>query len=560
MSSKFLTNVASATLLLAMRVAGQQDGPQVVASVDVGSMVRARPIPAGVSVTPPLFVAIARTEPAAAQRGLRESTGAVAVDHDLLAQLVKDAAPGVEVKFDGPRFWISGPDAAVKAATARLAVLRGAIGAEVRIRIALVGRAPAKSVLTAAETAAFLAEVPHVFTAESVGNSDSPFSLRAGRVQPFVADYSVEVAQKSAIATPIIGHLQLGLSATVAAYALPGGGLLARIGGVYSEASETMRTFPAGDPLRFGDIQTPEPVTSGVSGAAVIESGGSFIAGGTAAGGVWLVQATRGAEPSGDDLQPVAGLIRGRFMLPGLDSGVQGEPYEGLFDADDDWEESSPIAPEHLLALCAAGFPDGEVGLTMTQGGLLVVKGADPAKEKVKRFLPELVRTLLRTCSVEVRFGVVDAAKAAKLAAGTTDAALLPSGRMFATGLAGERFRIFQCTGNSFVASTEPEIAQEASILDPLVRVRFQGVVFEGTIDRDDAGLVGVSGRFSRRGDAGPAAASPRLSNGTVLELPCSESCDLRSTVAPAAKGVWKSFGSTTVKDGVFVVMVRGEG
>ena len=49
MSSKFLTNVASATLLLAMRVAGQQDGPQVVASVDVGSMVRARPIPAGVS-------------------------------------------------------------------------------------------------------------------------------------------------------------------------------------------------------------------------------------------------------------------------------------------------------------------------------------------------------------------------------------------------------------------------------------------------------------------------------------------------------------------------------
>ncbi len=559
MKSKLELCAVAAALLLAIQVRGQQNGPEVVACVDVGAMVRAVSHPDGGSVVPPLYAAHARAAEMPVAKSASQSL--VAIDHDLLAQLVKDAAPGVEIRVDGTRFWISGAEASVKAATVRLAALRTALCAEVRIRVALVGRAPQKAVLTALETAAFLAEAPLIFAAEGVGRSDAPFALRGGRVLPFVADYSVEVAQKSSISSPVVAHIRLGLRATAAAYSLPNNKVLARVGGVYSEAPEAMRSFPAGDPLRFGEIQSPEPVSTGMSGAAVLESGGSFVAGGTAAGGVWLVQATRGGGPTGNDLHPVAGMIRNRFELTGLDSGIAGDPFDGLFTGDDGDEGSgaSPVAFENLLALCASRFRTGEAGLTLTQSGLLVVKGTPEVKDEVGRLLPELAETLLRNCAVELRFGVVDAGKAAKLAAGTTDAALLPSGRMFATALAGERIRLFMGAENAFLSAAEAEIAQESSLLDPIVRVRFQGVVFEGVLDRDEAGLVGVTGRFSRRAEAGPPAASPRLSSGAALDLSGDDACDLRSSVA-ATPGAWKSFGSATVKDGVFVVMVRAEG
>jgi hypothetical protein len=529
----------------------QDPGATGFAVFDVADLVRGGTAPSLAPVIPPLAAALDGRE--LLEEGNEREIEVI--DPELLAALLRSGVEDLKIEIGPERLWAFGPAASLTAAEKRLADLRAAFGETALVRVAAVKRAPGKAVLSAAEAAAFFAAETPTFSAAATGRTDRAFVLRAGRDLSFVADYTVEVAQKASIANPTVARLSLGLSAVVAAYAMPDGRLLVRVGGVYAALAGEPRNYPAGDPSRFGDVQCPEVTTSGVSGGAVIESGGAFVVGGGRQGGAWIVQATRSA-PSGGDTVGLAALLRPRTSLAGLKDSAAGDPSTRIL-REEGFDGRAPLDGDRLLTLlrsrAGAGVADS---LTLVQGGRLFVPGGGETRAALGRFASELAERLLRNSSCELRYGVVDAATAERMMRGEIEASAVPAGKLLATSPAGERFRLLACDERSYVASTECEIAQECSIADPQVRSALRGICFEGVLDRASDGAISLKGRFTRRDEQGGFVVGPRLPNGATIEAPSGDVVEMSGSSTLSTSG-YALFAAAAAPGGVFVVLAR---
>ncbi|HYC76159.1 MAG TPA: hypothetical protein VEI02_00905 [Planctomycetota bacterium] len=510
-------------------------------------------------------VAVPAVTPLAAALALNYGEAAEAeesldIDVDRVMTIVQLVlGESAEISLERGKLWVNGGSSDHDAVAAALTALRDAFAERVFLRIGVFDAAPEKTILGAAEADALFASRTPRAVASASTRVDRPTEIRAGVDAAFVADYDVEVAQESEIADPLVRRLRLGLTASVTACSMPDGRFLVRAGGVYaSPAQGSESAIPVGS-RAVGDMQAAAVDFGAVCGSGVVENGGAVVLGADATGAAWVVQATRAKAPSerrGWKFAGFGALLRapGRLLpapLGGAHESSQNGKEVGATEIG-----PTPVDSDVLLSLLRRTAwpedqPEGE-DLEMV-GPRLFARGGDAFLERIRSAAAAVASDLVRPASIEVRYGRLTPADAAKAVA-ASDASRLP-GRLCVSARSGETFRITAGTERARVVDHDVEIAQKARIADPVTRPVFSGVSFEGSLSLGGDGVPAVAGRFSARQETSRTF-HVRTEEVGPLQLAQVATTDLGGEVS-LPKGGWRLFGSASDAEGVFVVMMR---
>lgn len=547
--------LGAAALLTTAPVLGQ--GADELRAYDVGGLARGGAGPRTAPAVLPLRAALTTFPDLEA-----EEAGGLDVDRiaSLLAESGERGKP-TPVRAEGRRLWIRGGAATHAAVAAELARLRAALQDEVVVRVGLHATPPDRAVLDAAAARKFLASSVAVAEASTTTASDRAAALRAGTDLAFVADVDVEVAAKAAIGDPVVRRLPLGLTARVAAYALPDGRFLVRVGGVHATLEAGPVAAPLGSRL-LGDIQSLRTSSTSVAGAAILESGGAFVLGAAGGAGYWVAQVVRvkpPAEASGDrawiacdGVTLRGGQIAGTAVDTVRPSDGEKHDRGGMTDLD------APASGDDLVEhLRRALWPEGERSEAESVelfGGKLLVRGGAAFQQRARAAATGFAAAAVRVGAAEMRYGVVAPAAAAAYLAGQGDAAAL-SGRMIVAGAAGERFRAVAGTERTCVADHDVEIAQEAFVADPIVTSVFSGVLAEGVFEADETGATTLDATFTAQEEVPSAPFATRLPDSGSVDAARVRRADVEARVGLGS--AWRLFGTATSGAGVLVVMVR---
>jgi hypothetical protein len=529
---------------------------------DVGAVVRARSNCHWVPAVAPLRAALALEFPANF-----DGEATPAADVDRLVALIGETTGGTaSAQAEGRRIWVKG-DAAAHAVTASLlASVRAACADEVVVRVALMSVAPPSAILAPAEAKRFFAENARSVEASAATSTDRAAFLRAGADVNAVVDYSVEVAQKAQIGDPVVRRIPLGLTARVAALALPDGRLLLRVGGMHAAWSAEPYSAPLGN-KSLGDLQALRIDSSAVIGAAIVESGGAFVLGDGVGGGFWVAQATRTkAAPEASGTRAFIAceaLFRGAGSIPRASVGAVHDSDAPDAESEKDHPSEScepPTSSDFFIErlremIWPAGERHDDERLEL-MGGKLFVQGAEAFQKRVKTAAVSFAATTISPVAFEARYGVVTPADAAALVDSGAKAEQLLTTRATISALAGESFRVMSGVERTLIADQDVEIAQEASIVDPVVETVFSGIRFNGRVERDENGSSTVSGEFLRQQDLSTPPFVTRLPESGGVEVVRLSRAIVDGSVS-LSTDAWRLFGTATSADGVLVVMVR---
>ena len=296
-----------------------------------------------------------------------------------------------------------------------------------------------------------------------------PVRVSNGRLITYVGDYDVEVAQEARIADPSVLQFRDGLDAGIQVGTLSTGAIVvhARV----RDANMTgMRTVDlAGDGQ--GRVQLPQVALRTAAIGGVLESGGGISW--TSGEHSYLLSVTRlgqNAKPLTRDAR-VSGFIP--TVIPSLRfrslaEFPSGEPREERFVAESDW-----IA--ELLMTNPKWDETGSM-IDFRPNGIAVIaeKGLyDFAKSQIASFESSLVSGV----GVELRAGMIPSKDMAQVLSSSDLAGLAGrlDVRMACSGLLGEDVEIMTGREIAYVSDYNVEIAQDATIADPIVKTAFVG-------------------------------------------------------------------------------------
>lgn len=367
------------------------------------------------------------------------------------------------------------------------------------------------TVLAPAEAEGFLASAKPALRMRHRMLAGIPRRIRAGERVSFLGDYDVEVAQETEIADPLVRVLDDGLDLRLAVDSMAGGGLLVRLGGRRSSL-EGFRVFETNSSW-VGRIQLPAMDSVLVSSSAVLAPGGAIVVGATraAADEVFLIRVLAPPPPTDAVEGAVVAIPAAPAGIPRIRQGHLPVGRPARSGATSDGEGSEPdaggpiyVEADRVLELIKHGVTperwDADPSMFLVHDGRhIFVKTDAETVGKVRAFHQGLARSVLTTVQLEFRAGRVPDSDLAGIAAGKADLASvagLLQARAYVVTLAGDDFLAVDGREQGYVKDHDVEVAEDASIADPVVASVFSGTVIHGRVATVDSGTVALQGEY----------------------------------------------------------------
>jgi hypothetical protein len=401
------------------------------------------------------------------------------LQQDELAELLFELRGDLDGRFSlsqrGAVLMVSGADDAVRQAEDLVERLRRAMVREVRLEAALYRLPPQAQVpvVANAETLARLTEdLIRVWSASTTVRAGARAELANTTHAAYVRDVDTEVAQDSQIADPIVGRAFEGVHLVVEPHSLARTDDLVMFAqfafgerrGPFANRRTGVRDHP---PIDVPVLDANSGTFSGrlPNGSALllaVRSAHEY-----ASNLLLTVQATAagGGDQERDDLaiHPISALtsdaLRDKVLLDRGDNPFIAPTAEAGSDY------FGPRNADELLALLEESDPQ-EAALRMVRGGYLIVRGPPAVREFASGMLQTFQDRWLRTVQIDVETVLADAAD--------RPGALLHA--VSFPGLLGRAHALVSGRQTTTVADFAVEIAQEASIADPLVTDLFNGI------------------------------------------------------------------------------------
>lgn len=371
--------------------------------------------------------------------------------------------------------------------------------------------APAAGVVTAEVATGLIAHPSATVAGKLELGSNRPGRLRAGHLITFLGDYDVEVAEEAQVADPRMFVLRDGLDLQLGVWNTPDGRVILRVSGRDSSLEKLVKRDTAS--TWVGQLQLPVVDSQVVSGSGVVESGGGIVLGAAQGDGdtVFFVRVRSEAIP---DLGPGGGCA----FIPAGAAAVSfqqmgplrvGVPSRSGFDPSgidgvDVPEEDRILEVDSLIEMVRGhvdpdGWDEDPSWALWTAGDNLFVRAPKEVIAGARALATALNDTHLTNVGLEFRIGVLDAERTRAVSTGQADlaavAGLLDTKAWVAT-LAGAGFRQLLGRETAYLKDHDVEIAQKATIADPVVATLFAGVAFQGRAVSAGLGKVGLTGEF----------------------------------------------------------------
>ena len=392
-----------------------------------------------------------------------------------------------------------------------------------------------------------------------------------GSEQSFIADYDVEVAQKSTIADPIVRSLRDGMDLRIRLCATPTGEAFVEASAVAATLNGMNdRSVAAPDrPL----LQLPSTESEVAFSSAVLENGGVMIMGsGASANTMYALRVQIGDAPQ-TNIPNTRVIQLGALCAPVNDAGPLrlGRPMLAAhtdFDSEnpeDVHEHYSLIEADRLVDILSNGvnkdFHDNEHnGMWVINHSALIVWSRDSdTLRKTQEYIAGLHAQRARSISLELRYGLVESLKTSRGNSTLADLAGKLSGSLHGCSVAQRRIRLLSGSEQGLVRDFDVEIAQESTAFDPIIATIFDGAALKAELTMLEGGSIGLKGLFGFQSVAAPMK-QVRLGHSTAesIDLPRAEETevDIRASLSDSK---WMLVEAVPMKGKTFVVMVRAQ-
>jgi hypothetical protein len=405
--------------------------------------------------------------------------------------------------------------------------------------------ANAEQVLTASRTIA----TARAFT---YPGSTAVFESLARRA--YVADYDVEVAQKAKVADPVIDTVPSGRRLRVRVDPTAAGDLMVAVSGQETSLDGPVRRMV----LHFetdADLELPVAFWAATTASARVPNGGALLIGNDfVPNALWMIRVRAAPEPPAAEAAPVRFVPAGgttqaplrspvpSFLAPspsgaesrgtGFGSGCPSGPMSSDPD-ESEHREDRRLHPDRLVDLLTRLGPapraDQRPALAAVAAPLVALAGDAAFQAKGRDLVARTTDETLRTFALELRAGEVPAEgwrppapEAAELLA-----FLLPI-RAANAAIAGDRVLLLAGRVHAYLKDYDVEIAEGASIGDPLVASYFTGLSFAWKAVPAGKGQCLLQGHLERHEQAGAPESQPSASR----EIPAVELPRVASAVA----------------------------
>jgi hypothetical protein len=324
-----------------------------------------------------------------------------------------------------------------------------------------------------------------------VGRSSA---LSTSAFESFLYDYDVEVAQAAVAADPQVTVMRTGIDFAAHVRVAADGRLALRVWGRdgASEQPHRERVIPG-----FGGaaLQLPRVVTQLFVGSAVIPAGGALLVGDAngASGFVVRVQRPNGASAPGGATSPfvACGEVALRAARTWPRAPHHASPSGGWQPRDDDkpawFEDMDPLLePEEVFDtfqdLCQERGLEGRMRRI---GAYIYVPDEGALRTATREHVAGLNGALAaETFEVELRYGELPSTELAGLVTKSTqEGSFEPllarlAQRVLTAARSGDSASVTQGVESFYLQDYDVEIAQAASIPDPIVAPLFEGLTF----------------------------------------------------------------------------------
>ena len=294
--------------------------------------------------------------------------------------------------------------------------------------------------------------------------------LAAQRTRALVGDYNVEVAEKSAIADPVVIAMPEGFEMDLRVRPAPEGKLF-----VEWTARASLSDTPLTTETPYGQLSLPRCDSLITAGSALMTNGGGVVVGSRKAGGPWLLTVDGPAiESAGIECAPLLTPHR-RFRLP-VTVGVV--PSSGSDAVDDDCEEESESlvdwdALQQNLGCEGTEWADWDDAIWIRNDQERLASGRKSAAS--------LVQQIARTVGVDVRWGLLSPEEVTASDAASLAKKLDHTGRL--CGRLGDDLLLVAGKEQNYVRDYDVEIASDSQIGDVIVSTLFEGLGLRLRVD-----------------------------------------------------------------------------
>ncbi len=455
-----------------------------------------------------------------AERGAR-SQGAMndgVIDLEDVVQLVRTCvAPesweeeGVGIETHLGSLLVTQDQAVLADVDRLLAFLQDAIAPSITVEVWKVpaAEAPGAGVLSAQDASALVGRESVKAVGRIHMRSGRPSRLHAGDRVAFLGDYDVEVASEAQVADPVVLVLETGLDLRIGAWRTAGQGVILRVAGSDSTLDalaqrETSSTW-------VGQVQLPVVDSQVLLGSGAVESGGGLLVG--AAQGedehVLLIRpevaSVKGVAPGGVcELVPVGACAAGFSGRRALSFGTPMPSYSDGSEGADVFEEVHLEDQDQVVEMIRnfidpAGWDEDPDRSIWPIAGSLVIRAPEQVRQRARQLIQMMEEARVVNVGLEFRVGVLDDVQSRAAMRGEADLASVAGvldTKICVGALSGTPFRQSIGRESAFIKDHDVEIAEDATIADPVVSTLFSGVAFEGTVSVPGPGKVALRGEF----------------------------------------------------------------
>lgn len=441
------------------------------------------------------------------------------LSQERLGQLV-EALSGGEAphRYAGGKLIMRGPAASIDIVEAGLSALGRSLYRPLQVELHVLRGAPlpASSVLSAEQCEALLSKHSPHRSFRRPGCTGLPIRIQRGRLQEFIRDYDIEVAQRSVIADPKADLAIDGLELGMLVQPMPDGRLH-----VYtaSRQAEVQRPLPKAVHVDPGAmVQLPQVRFRMQTGMALLAAGGGMVLGGADEEYGYLllrIQADPVQGPGNARGEAYTALPLGDLLYPASAFFGIGLPLRPGYEARSAGEGKAPKASKVLGAQAwAAGLSTDATPPEVYANHLLLAR-ARPDDVALQQHLLGWAQRR-RNWTLETRVGLLPAedvngqrVSAEALAARLEDKILLPV-------QPDQGFQYVRGREQNYIGDLEVEIAHRASAPNPVIKQAFAGLSWSGSLRRAGR-AVQLDGRLLLS-DAEPRRVDSGLKQGAGLD------------------------------------------
>lgn len=429
-----------------------------------------------------------------------ESLTADALETTLEDVIAARGADVESIRHRAGRFVVDGSRSAHAAVVETLAGFRDVVHDRRTVEVYRVPeeRIPddGRSLLGSAAAERLLAGLQDTLVARESFRIGHPGRVADIRDVAYLQDYDVEVAQFAANSDPVVSILHCGVDVGLRIErASDDARIVLRTWGRDGELDGALRVVEVPS-LGESPIELPRMRTSSWTASAILEPGGALVLDHDGGGAAGLIVRVLDDGPKASRARVALGELVLPPMRPGLPDLPLVDPSQGRASppdapsfARDLWEDEADRATYVLRELRA----DDRSAVSTPLGSELLFHDA-PAQADVARRIRAMLLEGLAVSNIEfdVRYAVLplDEARALREPDALPDFVESATGRLRGSAVEGDALRLIGGTETAHVQDHDVQIAQAATIADPILHGVFEGVGLWCTATRAPDGRV----------------------------------------------------------------------